>query len=212
MGRIIGYLKSRGVLVSGPGIGKAVPLESWADGFRLTLNWILDFYAWAMKAKAVSNNGKIKGILLIDEIEQHIHPSLQTNFLLNLCKHLPDIQIFVTTHSPIVAIGAKTDELVALKRNGEHIEKVEPPNIRGYSAEDMLVDEKLFDTQPYSPEINSKLLEYRKLIDIPKNQRKPTESSRLKTLAKELLSQQIIEKTDDQLSRLLNEIREKYEV
>ena len=100
--------KGGGVEVSGPTVGKRVRLEGWADGYRLTLAWLLDLYGWAMRADRVQPNGGIEGILLIDEIEQHLHPSMQTRILPRLGKILPDLQIIATTHSPLIALSVGT--------------------------------------------------------------------------------------------------------
>lgn len=153
-----------GVVVSGPSIGNKIPLGSLADGYRITFSWILDLYAWAMRANKVTKSGGIKGVLLIDELEKHIHPSLQTNVLLRLKKLWPDLQIIATTHSPLVTLGAYPEEVVVLRREGDIVyaeDKV--PNFSGYSAEDMLRDEELFDTEIYAPKTNELLVEYKDL-------------------------------------------------
>jgi len=76
------FPRGGGVEVSGQSIGGKIPLEGWADGYRITFSWILDLYAWAMRAEVATKSGGIKGILLIDELEQHLHPSMQTSILL----------------------------------------------------------------------------------------------------------------------------------
>ena len=45
----IQFLPGGGVEVEGPSVGGRISLQSWADGYRITLNWILDIYAWAMR-------------------------------------------------------------------------------------------------------------------------------------------------------------------
>ena len=47
-------------------------------------SWILDLYAWAMRANRVTKAGGIHGVLLVDEVEQHLHPSMQTTLLARL--------------------------------------------------------------------------------------------------------------------------------
>ena len=93
----IDIAKGGGIKISGATIGDSIPLQGWADGYRLTFNWILDFYGWAMRANKISDSGTIQGILLIDELEQHIHPSIQTEILLRLKELFPDVQIFAQT-------------------------------------------------------------------------------------------------------------------
>ncbi len=95
--------KGGGITVSGPTIGKNIPLEGLADGYRMTFNWMLDLYAWGMKADCITGKGGIKGIVLIDEVDQHLHPSMQSNLLNRLSKMCPELQVITTTHSPMVA-------------------------------------------------------------------------------------------------------------
>lgn len=47
----------------------------------------------------------LKGIVLIDEIDAHLHTSLQTNVLPEIIKKFPSIQFIITTHSPLFLIG-----------------------------------------------------------------------------------------------------------
>ena len=73
--------KGGGVVLSGPSIGKRIPLEGWADGYRITLMWILDIFAWAMRAGATTPSAGIRCILLIYELQRPLHPSMQPDTL-----------------------------------------------------------------------------------------------------------------------------------
>ncbi len=205
--------KGGGVIISGPSIGKSIPLDGWADGYRLTFTWIMDLYARAMRADNITSTGGIRGILLIDELEQHIHPSMQSNMLIKLSSLLPEMQIFATTHSPLVALGASPEELVVLRRRGKYVESEEfIPDFTGYSVEDMLVDSRLFDTDVYSPDTNKKLNQYRKLVSIPKSKRTPKQVQNLRTIARELRSMRLPEVWESPLAEELKKFRAKYDL
>ena len=205
--------KGGGVTISGPKFGKSIPLEGWADGYRITFYWLLDFYAWAMRAKCITRTGGIRGILLVDEPEQHLHPSMQTALLDRLGKMFPDVQIIATTHSPLVALGTLPSELVVLKRMGKKVlASTDVRDFTGYSAEDMLVDEKLFDSDIYSPETNKKLDDYRKLISIPARKRTEAQKNKLKYLAEELSTQEILEDNESVIDRKLRGLIKKYDI
>jgi len=184
--------KGGGVEVSGP--SGHVRLEGWADGYRLTFAWLLDLYGWAMRADRITADGGIAGILLIDEIEQHLHPSMQTGILPRLSEVLPDLQIIATTHSPLVALGAAPEELVSLRHeHGSVVAEPSVPDFSEYSAEDMLVDERLFDTEAYGPETTEKLARYRELVKIPPPRRDREQTQELQSLAVDLRDRQIPE-------------------
>jgi AAA domain, putative AbiEii toxin, Type IV TA system/AAA domain len=156
-----------GVELVGPTFGGSVRLEGWADGYRMTFNWMIDLYGRALRADRITPEGHVRGIVLIDEIEQHLHPSMQAEILPRITEVFPEIQLIATTHSPLIALDARPDELVVLRREGSEVVRQEAvPDFTGYSAEDMLADERLFDTEIYSPEMREKVGRYRELAAI----------------------------------------------
>jgi len=110
-------------------------LKELGDGYQSIINWILDLLSWWF----LRENGKSKwdleslsGIVLIDEIEQHLHPKWQRGIFPRLREKFPNIQFIVATHSPLVAT-ANPDIDVHLLNKGER--KVINPF--GWLAEDM---------------------------------------------------------------------------
>ena len=201
----ISYQLGGGVVVKGPSVGGQISLQSWADGYRITLNWILDIYARAMRYPGgLSNDGTVSGILLIDEIEHHLHPSLQTGMLSHLRRLFPKMQVFATTHSPLVVLGTTPDELVPLKRKRKWIYLEDVPDYSGYSVEDILV---LFETSPYSIRISNMLRRYRALVTKPRNSLSDRQINTLESLASELRSQRLL-LTDFGVHEELAKIRE----
>jgi hypothetical protein len=183
----IGLRRGGGVFISSKMTGRGVPMEAWADGYRLTTNWLLDAYAWAMRADAVTKTGGIRGILLIDEIEQHIHPSLQATLLRDVSTLFPDAQIFATTHSPLTALGVHAEELIALRKTERGIQrKPDVPDFTTWSASDMLENERTFNTSSYGPEIQRATARYQGLRALPKEKRSAKEDKELAKLAREL--------------------------
>ena len=179
-----------GVVVSGPYPGSSIPLASWADGYRVTLSWILDVYAWAMRYKgAIDLDGHVNGILLVDEIEQHLHPSMQRGIVESLKRLFPRMQILVTSHSPHVLQGATTDEIIALHRDGASVQAASLGDYSGYSVEDLLTAIELFSTAPYSLHIEDLRSEYAALIR--KQARSKDEDQRLSSIGRELANLRI---------------------
>ena len=202
--------KGGGVRISGPGIGEDIPLEAWADGYRKTLAWILDLYVWAMRAECITPTGDVTGIVLLDELEQHLHPSMQVWLPSRLRKLLPHVQIIATTHSPLVALGVEPDELVVFKRDGDTVEAYESVrDFRGYSVEDMFADPKLFDAPTYPPEMSKKLERYRELISNP-DKRSLEEEKELQLLGSDLTALQISEVGENPVLKELQAILKKH--
>ena len=79
-------------------------LEVLSDGYRTTTQWILDFVNWVVYSDdtALPPN-EVPAIVLLDELEQHLHPQWQRQIVARLRKHLPRVQFLMTSHSPLIA-------------------------------------------------------------------------------------------------------------
>ena len=91
-----------------------------SSGSQSTLLWIL-WLAFKMLNHyefAVGWNEK-PAILLIDEIENHLHPTWQRRVVPVLLKHFPGLQIFATSHSPFVVAGLRAGQVHILQRDAK---------------------------------------------------------------------------------------------
>ena len=182
---VLEFQRGGGVLVSGPDPEDPIPLHSWADGYRVTLNWILDIYAWAMRFEgAIDSDGNVEGILLIDEIEQHLHPSMQRHIVQDLKRLFPKLQVFASSHSPLVVQGVEAQEIVSLYRENGEVKSSNLRDYTGFSVEDILTATELFSTPPYSVQVEILRRRYAELIG--KTRLSGDEQEELNTLAREL--------------------------
>lgn len=64
---------------------------------------------------------ELRGIVIIDEIDLHLHPKAQKDIVINLAKTFPNIQFIVSTHSPIPLLGANLNSAFfrVLKKNNQ---------------------------------------------------------------------------------------------
>jgi predicted ATP-binding protein involved in virulence len=131
-----------GLNVVGPW-GK-VNFNKLSDGYRSTTLWVLDFLGWLIYAGRLGDNNEIGGILIIDELEQHLHPRWQRNIVELLRRQFPKTQIIASTHTPLVAAGvADIDEscLLKLERNENNeiqIVTIDQTEIAGKRADQIL--------------------------------------------------------------------------
>ena len=110
-------------------------------GSQGTLMWI-----WYMAIGMALHYGwsdgweKKPAILLIDEIENHIHPTWQRRVIPALLEHFPGLQIFATTHSPFVVAGLKAGQVHLLRRsdNGMITATTRQEDIVGWTADEIL--------------------------------------------------------------------------
>lgn len=96
--------------------GSKIPFNALSDGYRAFLGWVGDLLfhieKTCPKGKKLVDN---QGIVLIDEIDLHLHPEWQMKILPLLANALPNIQFFVTTHSPLVVGSIEWQNIIYLK-------------------------------------------------------------------------------------------------
>lgn len=107
------------------GNGYRVPIESLSDGFRSILSMTLELIrqlAAVYGAREVfgDTNRRVipPGVVLIDEIDVHLHPRWQRLVGPWLTAHFPNMQFLVTTHSPLVCQGAERGSVTRLPQPG----------------------------------------------------------------------------------------------
>ena len=88
-----------------------------ADGHRSTLNWVLDLIGWTH----LTGRAEPRGIVLIDEIENHLHPTWQRNVLRLIAQQFPRVQFITTSHSPFPAAGIYEDKLSGIRIGTAHV-------------------------------------------------------------------------------------------
>ena len=80
------------------------------------------------------------GVLLIDEIDAHLHPSWQRRIIPTLIRHFPRLQIFCSTHSPLMLAGLEAGQVQLLRReeDGKVSVSTIESDITGWSADEIL--------------------------------------------------------------------------
>lgn len=111
------------------------------DGFRSAAAWLADLCSiWCEKASnlaANANPADVHAIVLIDEIDLHLHPSLQRELIPRLRKTFPRVQWIVTTHSPLVLANFDVNEIKALDRDrGGNVRELDR-QILGFTADEI---------------------------------------------------------------------------
>ena len=86
--------------------GRESKFELLSDGYRRLVNIVMDIaFRCALLNKAMYGDEAYKqthGTVIIDEIDEHLHPELQVRILKALHNTFPKIQFIVSTHAPLV--------------------------------------------------------------------------------------------------------------
>ncbi len=149
--------------------GAKLPLTEMSDGYRATAALVMDIVHHLQRSfgsldveKAQDERGSFlrvlhEGVVLIDEVDLHLHISWQKRIGFWLKRHFPNIQFIVTTHSPFVCQAADPRGLIRLpapgeNRSAEHVsETLYNTVVNGSLDEAVLTD--LFGLEtPYSEE------------------------------------------------------------
>lgn len=94
--------------------GRETPVSVLSDGYRRLFSIVVDIaFRCALLNSLIYGEAaaeRTTGTVIIDEIDLHLHPSLQASVLKALHNTFPGIQFIVTTHAPMVMAGVETDE------------------------------------------------------------------------------------------------------
>ena len=122
-----------------------IPFEYLSSGYRAVMYIILGIIKEVeYRDLGVSARG-FDGVVLLDEVELHLHPEWQRRVLGVIRAVFPKIQLIVTTHSPHVVQSATPNQLIVLSRdqNGQSIPATVPQSdygFQGWTIEEILTD------------------------------------------------------------------------
>lgn len=103
--------------------GPHVSVLDLPDGFRSSLTWLADLCTRWVALNPSSRESPpsldaISGLVMVDEVDLHLHASLQRAIVPRLRRALPGLQWIVTSHAPLVLASFDRTELVPLEEDG----------------------------------------------------------------------------------------------
>jgi len=124
-----------------------IPFEHLSDGQRTILGLFCDI---ARRAAILNphleaeESLKLKGVVLIDELDLHLHPRWQRKIIDDLNSVFPNIQFITTTHSPHIIQSAKPNEIIVLEKSNNEVQQKELADnefgFKGWTVEEILTD------------------------------------------------------------------------
>lgn len=175
-------------------------LNELSDGFSAVLDIVMNLILRMEKTREGLAYNK-EGIVLIDEVETHLHIELQKKIMPFLTSFFPNIQFIVTTHSPFVINSINDAVIYDLEK------QIQVEDLSGYSYEGVV--EGYFNIDQYSNEAKEKLYRYKELVNkISKSEEDESEEFELrnyfKGIPQNLASEIIYEFKNIEISRLNN--------
>lgn len=130
-----------------------------SDGYSALVMILAELIIKMDNNQAIDTNEHLyqqEGIVLIDELETHLHVELQKKILPLLVNFFPNIQFVVTTHSPFILNSIENSVIYDLE-NHKQVE-----DLSNYSYEAVI--ETYFNVSKYSNDIKNKFERYKELI------------------------------------------------
>lgn len=131
------------ILVSTP--SGTIPYEYMSSGFRSAYIMLLGILRELEYRRLDVSAKEFSGVILIDELDIHLHPSWQKEIGTILKNAFPNAQIIATTHSPHIIQAAQAEEVIALSRNQDGVVEVRKLLSSKYGYAGWTVEEVLED-------------------------------------------------------------------
>ncbi|WP_432983970.1 AAA family ATPase [Dactylosporangium sp. CA-233914] len=121
--------------------GTVVPLRTFSQGAMSTVSWVgtlvrrlVDHYHGGVDELA-----NMPALVIIDELDAHLHPEWQRLIVPRLREALPNLQVIATTHSPLVVGSLEAGEVLTLHRTPAGAGSIEESEqFRGWRADQIL--------------------------------------------------------------------------
>lgn len=108
--------------------GTTLNFSQLSEGYKSVITWISD-----MVARLSENQLKVEkiqdfqGVVLVDEINLHLHPRWEKQIVKKLRGWFPKVQFFFTTHSPVTVLGASDDAVFYRVYKDDGVTKISEP-------------------------------------------------------------------------------------
>lgn len=154
-----------GTLVAEHSVHGRLPVSRLSDGIRNMIAMVADLAHRAVRLNRHHGAGAVQltpGIVLVDEVDMHLHPEWQQSILDSLQDAFPRLQWVVTTHSPQVISTAQKESVRVLRDDGS----VTTPALqtRGVESAALLAEVMGVDPIPPVPEARD-VANYKALVE-----------------------------------------------
>jgi hypothetical protein len=165
-----------------------IPFDDLSQGMSSIFNWIglLSQRLFSICEGSPDPSGE-PAIVLIDEIDAHLHPEWQRRLADLTRRFFPNVQVIATSHSPLLAGALKASELVVLERDPDTNEVVQAehvPDPYGLPSQDILTSGVFGLTTDRNPEVEILIADYFAVFQ--KHERSDEEEQELKDLGTKL--------------------------
>jgi hypothetical protein len=147
-----------------------LPLRRLGFGYQSQIAWLVDLTSRMFERYPDSANPLAEpAVVLVDEIDLHMHPRWQRQIIDFLARRFPRTQFVVTAHSPLIVQAAGDANIVLLRREGDHVVIDNDPEVlRNWRVDQILTSELFGLESARPPQIEEPLKERREILAKPK--------------------------------------------
>lgn len=143
-------------------------IEQLSEGYKIVIAMVADLAARMAEANPEMENPlNTSGIVLIDEVDLHLHPRWQREILIQLTEVFPNLQFIVSTHSPIIVVGAAEIAQVVNLNTINDDENLHQNDIQVSNVGQVLLSDLFGLKYLYSPEWDDKIQERDTILSKP---------------------------------------------
>ncbi|HTU92087.1 MAG TPA: AAA family ATPase [Gemmataceae bacterium] len=142
-----------------------VPLRHLGYGYQTVIAWMIDFASRMIERYPdIPDPLAEPAVVLVDEIDLHLHPLWQRQLIGYLSRQFPNTQFIATAHSPLVVQAATGANLAVLRRDGDRVViDNDVATIRNWRIDQVLTSD-LFGLPSARPPELDKLLDRRQAL------------------------------------------------
>ena len=181
-------------------------------GYQTVIAWMVDI-AWRMLNHYPDRKNPLRepAVVIVDEIDLHLHPKWQREIRNHLTGHFPRVQFITTAHSPLMAQDAlDTNLAVVTICSGQSEIESKPAIVKTWRLDQVLTSD-LFGVQSSRPVHIQRSMERRAQL-VQKDKLKKSEQNELKELDALVESLPTAESATDQVAMdLIRKIAKKFE-
>lgn len=148
--------------------GNLVTFDQLSEGYRSTLTWVGDLIRRLIDAfPRLKNPLLAQGVILVDEIDIHLHPKWQMNIVDQIRELFPNLQFIVSSHSPFVVQDMKPNNKIIVLEKNNGIVNAHDENgfVKNWRVDQILTSDlfKLSNTRDID---KNKKADYKRLLEL----------------------------------------------
>jgi predicted ATP-binding protein involved in virulence len=160
----------------------SVPLRALGYGYQTLIAWMVDFASRLVERYPNSPDPLAEpALVLVDEIDLHLHPQWQRKLIGHLTEHFPNTQFVATAHSPLIVQAAEDANIALLRREGDQVViDNDVKTIRGWRIDQIYTSDLFGLPSARPPEMDEPMARRKELL--LKTRHTPQEEKELKNL------------------------------